>query len=198
MIWLAPPAVGSPVESRSDRDLRARPALSGRAERCLPKRSTAATQRNARITALSMRLRLLPRCRRDLKRRPRGISARSGEPGSPTSYFLCQPPDRPQSRARSLRLVSHRRAGLHQGRHPDRAGDRGAIGIDHSAWDHTGYSPAGSGPAACSFRNVSGDVENGYQTGAVVDLDLIWCPLLPLRSATTCPLRPPCGASSLP
>jgi len=44
--------------------------------------------------------------------------------------------------------------------------DCGAIGIDHSASDHTGLSPADSGPAACSIRNVSGDAENGYQTGA--------------------------------
>ena len=31
--------------------------------------------------------------------------------------------------------------------------------------DRAGFSPAGSGPAACSIRNVSGDAENGYQTG---------------------------------
>jgi len=65
-------------------------------------------------------------------------------------------------------FASFRIAGrdFNQGRPPARAGDRGAIGIVHSASDHPGFPPPGSGPAARSFRNVSGDVENGYQTGA--------------------------------
>ena len=44
--------------------------------------------------------------------------------------------------------------------------DCGAIQIDHSTADRSGLLPARSGPVACSIRNVSGDAENGNQTGA--------------------------------